>query len=634
MAALEEKHPEVDWLDLQHDGSGTKAALVLGVVRSVWGADESRTLASPPRKQVVSEAAEEEVRAWAARRHMQDEETAEVGSAVDAAIKQRRLLLGERATAALVTRVAGEVSRGADLEEAVAAALDEIQTSMLRRQVQQTVWDTSSNQTRVSAAADGAVRFFPFRARAADAFDYELLSAVFAMLPLSALRTLSLVCKRWRSVARDPSWMPELLAFAWGETELTGLAAACPKPSLLPFSVHRQVRSLTCSDAATFALTVEGQVWWWGHHWLGDESAAPVAAPQEIDELRDVSHVHTTPSGYFHQRGDMQGYSCAAITRAGELYTWGRNDARQLLHPARRVDRPARVALPGGTAGGGGGRRVVLAGVGLWYLAICVTETEPEPEVSEAVAASSHPIDRFFSFYNSRDNGEGGGTRRVSSFHTAGLWCPGQEPMQLDLREWTELRGQALRQVAAGAFHCVALTTRGEVWTLGHQLGADISNGNLLGHGAPGHGEASFTSVLAPRLVVGLPPIAEVAASTYSSVAIAVDGRSFTWGDSDGDALGHGVQSCHTPQLVTSLRGLHALHASLSYTNGAIATSEGRIFVWGGNAWQGGIAAGRQATTPTEEKWAGVPRTYKCSAVELSHRHGFLIFRKQGPAGL
>jgi hypothetical protein len=97
-------------------------------------------------------------------------------------------------------------------------------------------------------------------------------------------------------------------------------------------------------------------------------------------------------------------------------------------------------------------------------------------------------------------------------------------------------------------------------------------------------------------------------------------------------------------------------HGALSYTNGAAATDDGRVYAWGGNCWQvaltltlplttdpdpspnpdpepncwqGGIAAGRSATGPTEVAWGGVPRCYRCSSVALGHQHGFLIFEKR-----
>jgi hypothetical protein len=60
----------------------------------------------------------------------------------------------------------------------------------------------------------------------------------------------------------------------------------------------------------------------------------------------------------------------------------------------------------------------------------------------------------------------------------------------------------------------------------------------------------------------------------------------------------------------------------------AVATDRGRVYVWGGAAWEGGIAAGRDASFPTEVSYSGVPPCYQCASVSLAHRHGFLVFRK------
>ena len=64
--------------------------------------------------------------------------------------------------------------------------------------------------------------------------------------------------------------------------------------------------------------------------------------------------------------------------------------------------------------------------------------------------------------------------------------------------------------------------------------------------------------------------------------------------------LGHANAHCHAPHWLTSLRGARMAHGALSYTNAAAATDDGRVYTWGGNCWQGGIAAGRNATGPTE----------------------------------
>ena len=71
----------------------------------------------------------------------------------------------------------------------------------------------------------------------------------------------------------------------------------------------------------------------------------------------------------------------------------------------------------------------------------------------------------------------------------------------------------------------------------------------------------------------------------------------------------------------------------MSYTNGATATDGGRVFVWGGDYWQGGISRESPGRAPARVAraitWSGVPAAYACSSVALAWKHGFLVFRKR-----
>ena len=195
------------------------------------------------------------------------------------------------------------------------------------------------------------------------------------------------------------------------------------------------------------------------------------------------------------------------------------------------------------------------------------------------------------------------------------------------------------------------MTSSGEVWTWGHQAGLDQSNGNLLGHGLPTDvvesriGQEAYEpfgaahAQQAGALVSAAPPrrllepryvgaVAEVACSTYSNFAVTVDGRGFSWGDFDGGALGHDTVDCHVPTRLDGLTGLRVAHGAMCYPNGAAALSDGSVFVWGGGMWEGGLGGGQH--TPSRVSWGGgVPPCYKCTAVVVAHRHGFLLLRKE-----
>jgi hypothetical protein len=125
----------------------------------------------------------------------------------------QRLAPTDAAFAALHKKVVAAVAAGAPLAEAVAAALRAWKQTVVRSQVQQTVWDPSANST---AQASGVVRFMPFKREKSEGLDYEMLVSIFRRLSFKELAAASLVCRRWHSVASDPSWQEEVLLYAWG----------------------------------------------------------------------------------------------------------------------------------------------------------------------------------------------------------------------------------------------------------------------------------------------------------------------------------------------------------------------------------------------------------------------------------
>lgn len=575
------------------------------------------------------------------------------------------------------------MARGDHLEAAVAAALDEAEARQVRRRVSQTVWDPSSNEV---AKTSGLLAFMPFKSGGDAALDHDVLHHVFSLLPFHCLRSLALVCKRWRSVATgetltrrpqdnsetlprhfetlsahfrryliplhrrpppstdasttrpctDPSWKPDVVVYAWGSPDVSGIAGGSSVPRLLPFSRMHEVRSLTCADNATLALGMDGSVWHWGRSWLPHGDAVP--EPVRIPELSGVAALSATPPGYDHERSQRRGFSAAAVTHGGHLWVFGTSfsvegvaagvaaeECRQLLQRERLVVRPRRVLRFGGAPAASAA--VAQVAVGLRFLAVAT-----RPLAAEGLAASSASPPATASTASPADDPTASAPeRRSSQVFTVGVFCePGDAHA---LRAWEGLAGVPLRQLCAGSFHCCALSTSGELYTWGHPLGRDVSNGNLLGHGPIPLPAEHAPLAQPPRRVAGLAqhPVAEVSCSTYSVLALTTDGRAFTWGDSDGDALGHDEDECSAPRWLDapSLRGQNLAHGAVAYTNAAVATTDGRVFMWGGNAWERGIAAGRAARGPSEITWSGAPPCYQCTSVSLAWRHGYLLFHKR-----
>eukprot|EP00750_Incisomonas_marina_P029011 INCI7023.7.p1 GENE.INCI7023.7~~INCI7023.7.p1 ORF type:complete len:1090 (+),score=157.85 INCI7023.7:1929-5198(+) len=549
---------------------------------------------------------------WDAEQRRVHAEAAAVTSCIEQEASFQRLQLTDATVDQLTKRVQAmqrfethsSAGHSASLAELVRRALTEWQKQLIKRQVQQTIWDTCGNSLGAGRSARNAVKFMPFK-QGGRGLDYDGLCIVFSMLDMQRdLPAAACVCKRWSAVVTDSSWMPNLLAFSWGSGIVNGQDHASPSPTLLPFSQTHSVWRIVCADQATFAVTVDGSVWHWGMMWDSNREEDAVRVPTRIKELRDVQAIACTPPGYYHGRIRSRGFNCAAITRSGDLFTWGgANYFNQLLQPSPHsysVERPVAVdvsRLKPVAARFSAPVKVTHVSVGLYFLAV---------QVSGQEANTGKPTTSIFR------QGHFMPVRMVPPF------C--EEP---------GLQGLELRQLAAGGFHCVAVTTRGDVWTWGHPTGSDISNGDLLGRGQS-YNEASVVRLQLPAVLQtpGLGPVAEVSCSTYISVAVTMDGRCFSWGDSDGGALGRQRGGGDQPVWVSDIRGANVVHSASAYTNAAVATRDGRVYVWGGSQWGGGIAAGRDSSLPTEVHWAGVPACYHCSSIALAFRHGYLIFRK------
>ncbi|KAJ8610680.1 hypothetical protein CTAYLR_005662 [Chrysophaeum taylorii] len=519
------------------------------------------------------------------RRRAQRREV-EISAAIEDEARAQRLVLTDAALSKLQRRLAA-TWRG-DKEDAK-RAVAELKAQIVRRQVEQSIWDASENEIRCGSGS--SVKFMPFDADANKRLEGDALLEIFGWLRLEAIGALSVVCKRWRAVSADPAWLPTRVAYAWGSAGASGLREDRPSnPAILPFSLKHEVLQLACANHATLALVASGGVYHWGESW-GRET---VSEPTRIEGLSDVVEISCTPPGYFHQRRNLEGFSCAAVDRRGGLYQWGSNLARQLL--ADDGSRRLIISAP---------RRVT-------------TFFAPNDASRCEVLRAACGLD-FVAVHLRIDNDQ-----LVTC--TRGTF---NEERPHRLRAWSDWDGLALRRLVAGAFHLAALTVDGHLWTLGSKRGRDISNGNLLGTGPPGNDVEVFRPARVGNNNNNNDDLVfrDVAASTYATLAITHDGRALTWGDSDGFALGHGVYNCDAPAQVAALRGVHVARGALSYTNGAVATADGRLYVWGGADWEGGIAAFSSGDRPVPLDLCVAP-CYKCTHVALGHDHGFLLFTR------
>lgn len=203
-----------------------------------------------------------------------------------------------------------------------------------------------------------------------------------------------------------------------------------------------------------------------------------------------------------------------------------------------------------------------------------------------------------------------------------------------------------IRQVATGAFHTVAVTRDGTVWTWGAngrgQLGTGSTqastvpvqvpglvdvvavaagenhtlalrgDGTVLSWGQNLFGQLGDGTVggdrTAPAAVTGLPEVTAVAAHGHHSLAVAANGTVRGWGNNGDGQVGDGSfdLSVPSPRQVTGLTGVSAVVAGRTHS---VATrTDGSVWAWGNNqsGQLGAGSAGGISRTPVQAAIADV----------------------------
>ncbi|KAG6557741.1 hypothetical protein Mapa_000507 [Marchantia paleacea] len=130
-------------------------------------------------------------------------------------------------------------------------------------------------------------------------------------------------------------------------------------------------------------------------------------------------------------------------------------------------------------------------------------------------------------------------------------------------------------KVAAGHYHSLAVTDDGQIWAWGRNAEGQLGR-------REGNSREDWRR---PRRVEGLEDvqIKDVAASGVVSMAIANDGRLWSWGSSKRGQLGlapNVIQSL-LPQRVEGLQGHQMSQVALGWGHGLACTSEGELYAWG-----------------------------------------------------
>ncbi|GAB6021505.1 E3 ubiquitin-protein ligase herc2 [Chamberlinius hualienensis] len=128
----------------------------------------------------------------------------------------------------------------------------------------------------------------------------------------------------------------EELVFSWGDGDFGKLGRGGSEGCNIPHNVERLnglgVCQIECGAQFSLALTKSGQIWTWGkgdYFRLGHGSDQHVRKPQLVEGLRGKKIVHVSV-GALH---------CLSVTDTGQVYAWGDNDHGQQGNGALTVNR-------------------------------------------------------------------------------------------------------------------------------------------------------------------------------------------------------------------------------------------------------------------------------------------------------
>ncbi|AQK52432.1 regulator of chromosome condensation3 [Zea mays] len=238
-----------------------------------------------------------------------------------------------------------------------------------------------------------------------------------------------------------------------------------------------------------------------------------------------------------------------AICDDGRLFTWGWNQRGTLGHPPE-----TKTESSPGPVDALAGFKIVQAAIGGWH---CLAVDDK----GRAYAWGGNEYGQCGEEPERKEDGTRALRRDI----------PIPQRCALKLK---------VRQVAAGGTHSVVLTQEGHVWTWGQPW-------------PPG----DIKQISTPVRVQGLEKV-DIAAGGWHSTALTIDGEVYAWGRGEHGRLGFGDdKSSHmVPLKVELLAGEDIVQVSCGGTHSVALARDGRMFSYG-RGDHGRLGYGRKVTT-------------------------------------
>ncbi|KAK9128947.1 hypothetical protein Syun_017744 [Stephania yunnanensis] len=304
--------------------------------------------------------------------------------------------------------------------------------------------------------------------------------------------------------------------FSWGEESGGrlghGVDSDVSHPKLIDALVNTNVELLSCGEYHTCAVTLSGDLYTWGDGTynfglLGHGNEVSHWIPKKINGPLDGIHVSSISCGPWHT---------AVVTSSGQLFTFGDGTFGVLGHGDRKsVSMPREVESLKGL-------RTVRAACGVWHTAAVV-------EVMVGTSSSSNCSSGKLFTWGDGDKyrlGHGDKEPKLVPTCVAALVEP------------------TFFKVACGHSLTVALTTSGDVYTMGSPVYGQLGNSQADGK-LPVRVEGKLSKNF----------VEEIACGAYHVAVLTQKTEVYSWGKGANGRLGHGdTEDRNTPTLVEALK--------------------------------------------------------------------------------
>ncbi|KAF3539615.1 hypothetical protein F2Q69_00018716, partial [Brassica cretica] len=303
-------------------------------------------------------------------------------------------------------------------------------------------------------------------------------------------------------------------SFSWGEESEGrlghGVDSNIQNPKLIDALNTTNIELVACGEFHSCAVTLSGDLYTWGKGdfgVLGHGNEVSHWVPKRVNFLLEGIHVSSIACGPYHT---------AVVTSAGQLFTFGDGTFGVLGHGDRKsVFTPREVDSLKGL-------RTVRAACGVWHTAAVV-------EVMVGCSSSSNCSSGKLFTWGDGDKcrlGHGNKEPKLVPTCVAALVEPN------------------FCQVACGHSLTVALTTSGEVYTMGSPVYGQLGNSHADGK-VPNRVEGKLHKS----------SVEEIACGAYHVAVLTAKTEVYTWGRGSNGRLGHGdVDDRNSPTLVESLK--------------------------------------------------------------------------------